>query len=44
MDGAIKEQERNNIIEKIENLDQFLQEHREASFLLHMGVFKLRRS
>ena len=42
MDEAIKE-ERNNIIEIIENLDQFLQEHPEASFLPHMGVFKLNR-
>ncbi len=40
MDDNIKEQESQGIIEKISNLDQFLEEHPEHSFLPHMGVFK----
>ena len=43
MNEVIKEQEKEGIIERIENLDQFLQEHPESSFLPHMGVFKLSR-
>ena len=35
------EQEELGIIEKIPNLSQFLDEHPEASFLSHMGVFRM---
>ncbi|XP_068228287.1 uncharacterized protein [Palaemon carinicauda] len=43
MNEALKEQERVGIIERIPNLDQFVHEHPEHSFLPHMGVFKLNR-
>ncbi|XP_066950858.1 uncharacterized protein [Macrobrachium rosenbergii] len=43
MDEAIKEQESLGIIEKIPNLEHYLTEHPEHSFLPHMGVFKLDR-
>ena len=43
MNEVIKDQEKDGIVEKIENLDQFLQEHPESSFLPHMGVFRLNR-
>ena len=43
MDESFKEQERLGIIERIDNLEQFLREHPEHSFLPHMGVFKLDR-
>jgi len=43
MEETIREQEREGIIERIENIDGFLEEHPEASFLPHMGVFKLDR-
>ena len=38
---VIKEQLDMEIIEKIDNLDQFLLEHPEASFLPHQGIFRL---
>ena len=44
MNETILEQEKSGIIEKIPNLEQFLQEHIEHSFLPHMGVFKLDRA
>ena len=40
-DDVIKDQENLNIIERIENLDRFLEEHPESSFLPHMGVFRM---
>ena len=43
MDDAIKEQEELGIIQRIPNLDQYMNEHPEHSFLPHMGVFKLDR-
>ncbi|XP_068234742.1 uncharacterized protein [Palaemon carinicauda] len=43
MDDAIKEQEQLGIIQRIPNLDQYMEEHPEHSFLPHMGVFKLNR-
>ena len=43
MDESFREQEKLGIIEKIDNLEQFLTEHPEHSFLPHMGVFKLDR-
>ena len=43
IDAVFREQEANGIIEKIENLDGFLGEHPEASFLSHMPIFKLDR-
>lgn len=39
-DNVFREQEREGFIEKIHNIDKFVQEHPEASFLAHMGVFK----
>ena len=43
MDESFREQEKLGIIEKIDNLEQFLTEHPEHSFLPHMRVFKLDR-
>ena len=40
MDQTFREQERNGIIEKIDNLQVFLDEHPDHSFLPHMPVFK----
>jgi len=42
-DDVFKEQEELGIIERIENLEEFLREHPEHSFLPHMGVFKMSR-
>ena len=39
-DGVIKEQAEAGIIEKIENLPEYLKEHPNSSFLPHMGVFR----
>ena len=44
MDASFREQERLGIIERIEDLDGFLRDHPEHSFLPHMGVFKLDRA
>ena len=44
MDESFKDQEKLGIIERIDNLDQFLEEHPEHSFMPHMGVFKLDRA
>ena len=43
MDQPIKDQAKAGIIERVDNIDQFLLEHPEHSFLPHMGVFKLDR-
>lgn len=40
---SILEQFNNGIIERIEDVPSFLREHPNASFLAHMGVFKLSR-
>ena len=40
IDQTLKEQERSGIIERIDNLEDFLTEHPEHSFLPHMPVFK----
>ena len=44
LDQLFKEQERLGILERIDNLNQFLVHHPECNFLPHMGVFKLDRS
>ena len=41
MDDNVKEQIKLGFIEKVDNLEQFLQEHPQHSFLPHMGVFSL---
>ena len=38
---VINEQRSMGIIEKIENVDQFIKEHPDCAFLPHMGVFRL---
>ena len=43
MDQTFKTQEENDIIERIENAEEFLADHPEHSFLCHMGVFRLSR-
>ena len=43
-DNVFKEQLELGIIEKIPNMNQFLTEHPESSFLAHMCVFKLDRA
>lgn len=43
MDETIKNQENEGIIERIDNLDQFLRYHPSHSFLPHMGIFKMDR-
>ena len=43
-DNVFKEQLELGIIEKIPNMNQFLNEHPESSFLAHMCVFKLDRA
>ena len=43
MDQTIKDQVEAGIIERVENIDQFLSEYPQHSFLPHMGVFKLDR-
>ena len=40
-DDVIREQTDLGIIEKIPNLEDFLKSHPEASFLAHMGIFRL---
>ena len=42
-DEVIKDQERQGIIEQIDDLPKFLEEHPAHSFLPHMGVFKMDR-
>ena len=42
-DTVFKEQVSLNIIERIENLPKFLEEHPEASFLPHQGIFRMSR-
>ena len=43
MDETIKTQEKEGIIERIENLPEFLKDHPSHSFLPHMGVFRMDR-
>ncbi|XP_068225114.1 uncharacterized protein [Palaemon carinicauda] len=43
MDKVFKDQLKSGIIQRIDNLPQFLEEHPSHSFLPHMGVFKLNR-
>ena len=43
MEETFLEQERLGIIEKIGNLEQFISEHPNYSFLPHMGVFRLNK-
>ena len=43
MDKVFKEQESMGIIERINNLPEFLREHPNHSFLPHMGIFKMDR-
>jgi len=43
MDEVFKDQEKAGVIDKIDNIEQFISEHPEHSFLSHMGVFKLDR-
>ena len=40
-DNVIRDQVELGIVEPIFNLDQFLEEHPTASFLPHMGVFRM---
>ena len=40
-DDVFREQEELKVIERINNLDKFLLEHPEASFLAHTGVFRM---
>ena len=42
-DSVFKEQEENGIIERIDNLDDFMKSNEDISFLPHMGVFKMDR-
>jgi len=42
-DSVFKEQRDLGILEKIPNIEQFMSEHPECSFMPHMGVFKLAR-
>ena len=42
-DDVFKEQEKEGIIEKITNLDQFIAENPQCSFLPHMSVFRLHK-
>ena len=42
-DSVFLEQIESGVTEKIENLENFLNEHPEASFMAHSGVFKLDR-
>ncbi|XP_068203538.1 uncharacterized protein [Palaemon carinicauda] len=39
--GNLKEQEKLGIIERIPNLERYMDEHPECSFLAHIGVFRL---
>ena len=43
IDNVIREQTQMGIIEQIPDLNSFLDEHPECSFLPHMGVFKMNR-
>ena len=40
-DTVFREQQELKIIEKIDNLDNFLLQHPESSFLPHMGIFRM---
>jgi len=40
---VFKKQLQNNIVEKITNVDQFVENHPSCSFMPHMGVFKMNR-
>ena len=41
MDDNVKEQIKLGFMQKVDNLEQFLQEHPQHSFLPHMGVLRL---
>ena len=43
MEDTFREQERLGIIEKIHDVDKFMEEHPSCSFLPFMGVYKLKR-
>ena len=43
MDNVFKDQEKSGIIVKIDNIEQYMGEHPECSFMPHMGVFKMNR-
>lgn len=43
MDSVFKEQEKSGIIERIDNLEEFIAEHPNHSFMPHIGIFKLDR-
>ena len=42
-DSVFAEQEELGIIERIEDVDSFVSDHPESSFLPHMGIFKMKR-
>ena len=42
-DAVIKDQENAGVIERIEHLPKFLEEHPVHNFLPHMGIFRLER-
>lgn len=42
-DGVFREQEKLNIIERIEDIDKYKNENPNCSFLPHMGIIKLQR-
>ena len=44
IDEVFKEQERTGVIEKIPDINAFVAEHPNHSFLAHMGVFKMERA
>ena len=41
-DDVFKEQEEAGVIERIQNVDAFVNAHPESSFLPHMGIFKMK--
>ena len=41
VDKVIKDQESLGVVQRIDNVDQFIDEHPEASFLAHMPVFRM---
>lgn len=44
VDNVIKEQIESNVVERIEDLSEFLLQNHDSSFLAHMPVFKLSRN
>ena len=41
-DDVFKEQEDAGVIERIENVDAFVNDHPESSFIPHIGIFKMK--